>query len=171
MTDSKLFLFHRISYYKNLFAKKDKSVTKGDEEEKLLTSEAITQIINICDRRARCYRIIFIIVVFLAALTDPITTILEEYYSRLIICSLSSIIILVANLLAWPQYAEKLNSIVDTLEDIKDGIDSGEELSTREKQRLKRIIEMAHLPHIFSDKVRPLSTRHSKKNKNSGSFV
>jgi hypothetical protein len=152
MSESKMFLFDRLSYYRGTLAGLFTTIPKGDGEEKEISSQDITKVIRMCQKRAKWYRFTFIVFIVLATVSQPLNALFDKLEDRVIVAVISSLLILIANFLAWPQYAEKMYSIIDHLENMRDAIDAEEGLSNREKQRLRRIIDIVHIPHLFSDK-------------------
>jgi hypothetical protein len=125
-------------------------VSKGDNDE--MSSERIKQCIELCSTRGRVFKIMFIVAAIVATAMDTLCIILDDKNDRIITASIGISFIFISNFLSWPQYSEKLQCISDFLEDMKDTVEAGEELTSREKIRLRRIMLMITSPLLFSDK-------------------
>lgn len=142
------FLFIRLTYF---YATNPKHyIAKGDLEDGINPNK-INEYISLCRRRACLYKLFSMICFLLAAISDPICAMLDILQYRIIVASCSIGFILIANCLAWPEYCEKLNSIADQLENIRDKLEAGDKLHGHDKIRLRHICEMIDSPFLFSD--------------------
>lgn len=148
------FLFLRIGHWINCCVCKNSSlpVSKGDEEDQIATPERIDALIKKCNYRAAKFRLVYQLVLFLEASMAIACAVIDNIQYRFIAAGVSLGLILISNLLSWPEYAEKLYVLADRIQDIKDSVDADETLTGRDRVRLKRLSEMAGSPLLYSDK-------------------
>jgi hypothetical protein len=142
------FLFDRVSYY---FSKeKPDPVTKGDNEEDI-SKPMLEEHINLARKRAKIFRISFLLFIVLLAASILICIFLDDKVDRIITASINILVLFVANFLSWSEYAEKLYGIADYLEDMTDKLEFDGHLSNHDKVRIKRVISVIKCPLLFSD--------------------
>ena len=148
------FLFVRLSHWINCCVCEDSHlpVSKGDEEDHVATPEKIEALIKKCQYRATKFKFINILFLFLQASMAIVCAIINDLQYRFITSGIAIGLIFISNFLAWPEYAEKMHTLVDRLQDIKDIIDAKESLSGHDQIRLKRLTAMAGSPLLYSDK-------------------
>lgn len=152
------FLFARFSHWFSSGAIPEAvpSVSKGDEEDRTVTPERLEELIKECGSRANKYRFAYLTVMCFAAAMNPASNVIVELENRFIASGIGIFLILASNLLSWPEYAEKMHTLADRLQDIKDCLDADEILSLQDQIRLRRLLAMLGSPLLYSDKKHKL---------------
>lgn len=149
-TSLKFRLFGRITYWLGKEPSLD-SIPKGDNNGPHL--QELNYIILACQRKARYYRLFFYFLSFLASSMNYVMAVIDNMNNRLIAASVAFVIIFFSEMLGWPQYAEKMSSIADSLQEMHDILSSGTELSSIEKIRYYRLLNHAKSSYLYLDKI------------------
>jgi len=147
--------FNRISYWLGQESS-PKFIFKGDDESQPSIQE-LNALISSCERKASLFRLFFYFSMFLMCSMNFVLAVIYKRENRLIVAAITFVVIFFTQMLGWPQYAEKLSSIANNLQEIHDIITSETQLTPTEKVRYSRLYNLTISSRFYSDNIPILS--------------